>query len=193
MDHTLPLIDNIPSSCIYAFIANDGFYIGFSNGNAVVEIAKHIQNMRLGVHDSPQFNKAYITGNIELRILESFVDTEGYIVKSKVNAHIETLVGSGLTNYNPSKRICSTYKLKIQLLARFNGVDIKDTGSPYVYVYAESKRRDRYIIAIFYTLMEAEEYVNGICANRDNIIPWVYNNDLTIEYVNMYGFKLKIS
>lgn len=179
----------IPQNSIFIFINEEDkeFYMGHSI-SSIIEISKNANDLALGVHKSKELQKAYNDNKLELRILQSFEDnTPQFVIRShysKVCSDLETRGYSNLrADYNAGE-----VRLKTEVLY------MPGDRTPKLFVIAVSKRKERFVLAIFENMIDGKAWVEKSFPGGDKepIIPIFHDNDITRSYHEQHGYKLNI-
>ena len=182
------MLRSIPLISIYAFVSKKHKVIYASHStSSITEVAKNIDELARGVHRSKELIDLYndVSSDLELVILKRYKDnTSQYIPRAEYGFMIDKYKAMGYKDLREDYH-AGEFRLKMQVLA------LHDSDTPLYFVIAESKRKERLVLAIFENIPEGKVWVEKHFPNKERIIPVFHNNERTKAYHAEYGLKLK--
>lgn len=183
-------LESLPSTCIYHL--TDGNHIAlYYSCNALVEVVKHVEDLRRGLHDCPELNDAFKSGTLRLGIDMTFdYNTEQCILRAHYGRLIEDYKARAFVDLRPNFK-AGVFRLKQEVKVDYRNEEGEKHNAPLLYVLAVSNRNDKYVMAIFTSRPEADEWIKDNIDNTENLIPTFHTNELTKGYHERYALKLR--
>lgn len=185
MQIDLNFLREIPDNSVYAFIAGKELYAAHSS-QSLLEIVKTISELKDGLFRKPSIQQAWNDDKLELKILKSFKpDVSHYVVRAHYTKQVNELVAKGYTDVR-SEYNAGTFKLKTEVFHGYN------ESTPRFYVLACSKRGEKLVLGIFENIQDGKAWIaEKFPGDHSAVIPRFHNNELTANYHNKHGLKLK--
>jgi len=181
-------VKQIPNSAIYAFVSerNKAIYVSHTTC-FFIELSKHLDELYRGVHRSKELQKMYDDCNtdVECLILKDFSDDEHPIVlRASYGAELDLYKAHGYKDlredYSPGE-----FRLRTKMAV------LEDKRVPCMLVYAESKRREKYLLGCFESVDQGKAFIAANFPSNERIVPVFADNELTKTIHATKGYKLE--
>lgn len=187
---SVALLKHIPNNSLYAFVSesNKAVYLCHSTCT-IIEISKHLDELYQGTHRSSELQSFYNTPftDLELRIIKEYPkDVVPVVLRAEYGVVLDDLVKDGHRNMRPDYS-AGEFKVKSKVTTI-----LPWQGAVYMFVYAESKRRERIVLGVFKSVSEGKEWMDASFPNKDRIVPVFADNELTQRFHKELGMKVDL-